>query len=53
VDISKPEIRGKKRKIPESDFLKRKSVPYRHVANRQVANRKNTTIPGKMKNPEA
>ena len=31
---------GKKRKIPESDFLKRKSVPYHSAATYRVANRK-------------
>jgi hypothetical protein len=53
VDISKPEIRGKKRKIPESDFLKRKSVPYHSAATYRVANRKKPAIPPKTENPEA
>jgi hypothetical protein len=40
-----PEKTGNLRKFPEVNFLRRKSVPHRSAATRQVANRKKAENP--------
>ena len=51
VDIFKAEKTGNLRKLPEVGFLRRKSVPHRPAATREVANRKKTANSPKNEKP--